>query len=73
MMKEQPLMLDFILFYYMQSFFVYKCRLNKTKPVMQAFLRELKHIHDTDEYVSRMDMAYGKFLLKWLPYAALLD
>ena len=62
---------DFILLH--AKFFIYKCRLNKTKPRLQTFLQQLKHIYVIDEYVSKMEMSYDKFLLKWLPYTVLVE
>ena len=31
------------LFFCMQKFFVYKCRLNKPKPTLEAFINDLKY------------------------------
>ena len=62
---------DFILLH--AKFFVYKCRLNKTKPVMQAFLRELKLTRDVDKYVQQLELSYDKFLRKWMLHDALIN
>ena len=62
---------DFILLH--AKFHVNKCRLNKIKPSVQTFLNELKYIHRIDEHVYKLDMSYGKFLLKWFPYSSLVD
>ena len=62
---------DFILLH--AKFYVYKCRLNKTKPTMQMFIRELKIIRDVDKYVHRIESSLDKYLLKWMSYNALLD
>ena len=57
---------DFILLH--AKFFVYKCRLNKPKPTLEAFINNLKHIHEVDKHVHLMEMTYEKFIKKWTPY-----
>ena len=57
---------DFILLH--AKFFVYKCRLNKLKPTLEAFINNLKHIYEVDKHVHLMEMTYEKFVKKWTPY-----
>ena len=38
------------------KFFVYKCRLNKLKPTLEAFINNLKHIYEVDKHVHLMEM-----------------
>ena len=37
---------DFILLH--AKFFVYKCRLNKLKPTLEAFVNNLKHMYEVE-------------------------
>ena len=32
-------------------FFVSKCRLNKLKPTLEAFMNNMKHIYEVDAYM----------------------
>ena len=57
---------DFILL--QPKFFVHKCSLNKLKPTLEAFINNLKHIHDADKHVYLMKMIYEKFVEKWTLY-----
>ena len=57
---------DFILLH--AKFFVYKCRLNKLKPTLEAFINNLKHIYEVDKHVHLMEMTYEKCVKKWTPY-----
>ena len=50
------------------KFFVYKCRLNKLKPTLEAFINNLKHIYEVDKHVHLTEMTYEKFVKKWTPY-----
>ena len=50
------------------KFFVFKCRLNKLKPTLEAFINNLKHIYEVDKHVHLMEMTYEKFVKKWTPY-----
>ena len=54
-------------------FFVYKCRLDKSDPFVQAFICEPKHMYKIDEQVHRLEMSHGKVLLKWFPYQTLVE
>ena len=54
------------------KFFVYKCRLNKLKPTLEAFINNLKHIYEVNKHVHLMEMTYEKFAKKWTPYNHLL-
>ena len=56
---------DFIIC--MQNF-VYECRLDKIKPALEAFINNLKHIHEVDEHVHLMEMTYKTFINKWTPF-----
>ena len=57
---------DFILL--QAKFFVHKCRLNKVKPTLEAFINNLKHIYEVDKHVHLMEMTYEKFVKKWTLY-----
>ena len=46
--------------------FVYKCQINKTKPLEHCFLREMKQVYRIDEYVYRMKMTYDIFFSELL-------
>ena len=47
---------DFILLH--AKFFVYKCRLNKLKPTLEALINILKHIYEVDKHVQSTEMTY---------------
>ena len=70
---DQAIIIDdiayFIILYAKQ--FLYKCKLNKCAPNMQALLRMLKYRYQIEEYISRKNMSYEKFVLDWQPYVAL--
>ena len=50
------------------KYFVYKSRINKTRPRVQGFLKELTHMYKTDKYMHSILMKQEKFALKWLAY-----
>ena len=50
------------------KFFVYKCRLNKLKPTLEAFINNLKDIYEVDKHEHLMEMTYEKFVRKWTLY-----
>ena len=47
---------------------MYKCRLNKLKPTLEAFINNFKHIYEVDKHVHLMEMIYEMFIRKWTPY-----
>ena len=49
------------------KFCVYKSRLNKLKPTLEAFINNLKNIYEVDKHVHLMEMTYEKFVKKWTP------
>ena len=49
------------------KFFVYICRLNKLKPILEAYIKNLKHMYEVDKHVHLMEMTYEKFK-KWTPH-----
>ena len=57
---------DFILLN--ANFFVYKCRLSKLRPTLEAFINNLWHIYEVDKHVHLMEMTYEKFVKKWTPH-----
>ena len=61
---------DFILLH--AKFFAYKCRLNKLKPTLEAFINNLNHIYEVDKHVHLMEMTSEKFVKKRTPYNHLL-
>ena len=52
--------LDIILLH--AKFFVNKCRLNKLKPTLEAFINNLKHIYEVHKHVHLMETTYEKFI-----------
>jgi hypothetical protein len=54
------------------KFFVYKCRINKIKPIVQMFLQELSIIYKTDQYVYNVNMKYNELVKKWDSYQQML-
>ena len=55
------------------KFFIYKCRINKTKPNIQHFVHELKQFYKIDKYVHYLEMRIDNLSKKWQPYNALVD
>ena len=53
--------------------FLYKCRINKSKPTMQTFLKTLTTVRIIDKYIHSLRMECDKFLLKWIPYNGLCE
>ena len=51
-----------------EKFFVYKYRLNKLKPTLEALIKNLKHTYEVDKHVHLMEMTYKKFVKKWTRY-----
>ena len=60
---------DFILLH--AKFFVYKCRLNKLKPTLEAFTNNLNHIYEVGKHVHlckrlmRSLLRNGHCMLTW--------
>ena len=57
---------DYILL--VAKYFIYKCRINKTRPRVQGFLKELTHMYKIDKFVQSILMKQDKFALKRLAY-----
>ena len=57
---------DYILL--VAKYFIYKCRINKTRPRVQGFLKELTHMYKIDKFVQSILMKQDKFALKQLAY-----
>lgn len=55
------------------KFFVYKCRINKIRPRMQMFLRELCNLYQIDKYAHNILMKQIQFITKWNPYQQLIS
>lgn len=55
------------------KFFIYRNRILKTKPKLQQFLQELKHIIDNDKYMFRNEFEYDKYIKKWASYTILVE
>ena len=47
--------------------------MNKTRPHVEGFLRELTHVYKIDKYVYRILMKQDEFALKWLAYWKLVE
>ena len=52
--------------------YIYRCKLGKTKPVLQGFIKKLQHRWSVDEYIARKNFTHTDFVAKWLPYRAFL-
>ena len=61
---------DFILLH--AKFFVYKCRINSVRPVLNTFLKELSYIYKIDQYAYSIQMKQYQFALKWASYNVLI-
>ena len=57
----------------MGKFYLYRCRINKTKPVINSFLQELKYKYKLEKYKHQLEMKPTEFQEKWHPYANLVD
>ncbi|XP_076472586.1 uncharacterized protein LOC143301988, partial [Babylonia areolata] len=55
------------------NFFIYKSRINKIRPTISAFVKEVQYNYRTEKYVSRMEMRYNKFEQKWFPYMGIIN
>jgi hypothetical protein len=55
------------------KYFIYKCRINKTKPIIPMFLKELSCTFKTDKYVHSMNMKSVDFVTKWASYRKLIQ
>merc|ERR1712208_262295 len=62
---------DFILV--RAKFFIYKCRLNKTKPNVNVFIKDLKYHYNIDEYVHKLEMKLEEFRRKWAAYETIFE
>jgi len=62
---------DFLLI--QAKFFVYKCRINKIKPDVCMFLKDLKNIYRQDMYAYYMEMNSERFGIKWASYLTLVE
>ena len=56
---------DFILLHAKKI--VYKCRLNKLKPTLEAVINYFKHVYEVDKHVHLVEMTYERFITKWTP------
>jgi hypothetical protein len=50
------------------KYFVYRCKLNNIRPLLNVFLLDLKYKYQVEEFMYKMEMEHHKFTLKWLPY-----
>ena len=56
------------------KFFIYKCRINKTKPNIQCFINnDLKQMHEIDKHVHYLEMRIDIFHRKWLLYSNIVN
>ena len=62
---------DFILLH--AKYFIYKCRLNKTRPRIEMFKTDLQFLYNVDKHVHTIEMSMDKFYRKWLPYRNILE
>lgn len=68
MMEKQKQMKVLTSLFCMQKIFVYKYRLNKLKPTLEACINNLKHIHEVDKSVHLIEMTNENFIEEWAPY-----
>ena len=66
-MEKQQQMKALTLFFCMQKKIVYKCRLNKLKPTLEAVINYFKHVYEVDKHVHLVEMTYERFITKWTP------
>ena len=62
---------DFILIH--TKFFIHKCRINKTRPQIESWKREMNQLFTLDRYTNKLEMSLDKFQKKWFPYLSLLE
>ena len=62
---------DFILIH--TKFFIHKCRINKTRPQIESWKREMNQLFTLDRYTNKLEMSLDKFQRKWFPYLSLLE
>ena len=62
---------DFIIL--QAKFFIYKCKINKTLPLLHSFKRYLKTNFEVYKYNAKLNMSYGKIVIEWCPYQQLID
>ena len=53
--------------------YIYQCKLNKQLPLLNVFKCKLKYRFSIEEYNARRNMMYDDFVLRWLPYRALIQ
>ena len=63
--------LDFIILF--GKFYIYKCRINKTKPEVRNFLRELNMKFKIEKHAAYLNMNYHVFQRIWFPYMGLVE
>ena len=54
------------------KYFIYKCRIDKIKPNIEHFLKELKTSYDAEKYSHSLETTYTRFVKKWYPYQQLV-
>eukprot|EP00745_Piridium_sociabile_P001170 TRINITY_DN10718_c0_g1_i6.p1 TRINITY_DN10718_c0_g1~~TRINITY_DN10718_c0_g1_i6.p1 ORF type:complete len:186 (+),score=5.76 TRINITY_DN10718_c0_g1_i6:129-686(+) len=52
--------------------YVYKCKLARNIPVLQAFFVTLKYRYIIEEYIARKFVIHNDFTTRWYPYNALI-
>ncbi len=62
---------DFIVVF--AKHFIYKRRLNKTIPLFNDFLNDLKLRYKIEKHIANTKMNYNNFIIGWLPYMPLIE
>lgn len=63
----------FNLIAFLGKFYIYKCRINKIKPHIDTFIRELKYKYTVEKFEHCLQMQLSDFQNKWLPYIKLVE
>ena len=62
---------DSILLY--AKYFIYRCKINKVKPLFRVFLQDLKYRYTVEECMYKLDMREDVFFIKkWMMYTTML-
>lgn len=62
---------DFIIL--IAKYFIYKCRINKIKPNVHRFIKELENNYKIEKHISSLEMKHFDFNVKWCSYMNLLE
>ena len=54
------------------KFYIYKCKFQDSKPVLEHFRTVLKFRYKTEKYLAYMIGRGREFLIEWMPYTSLV-